>query len=270
MKFLSPMSKLTYETLLLDEPADGVLVVRINRPHAANAINTQLGRDLLALFGHIADGDAFRCIVLTGAGDRHFCAGGDLKERNGFTDAQFLAQHQIFERMILAIMECQVPLVAAVNGPAFAGGCEIMLACDFAYAANNARFALTETSLGIMPGCGGTQNLPRAVGLRRAKELIFAAKPFSADDAFAWGLVNKLCEPGTVVDAALHTARDISANAPLSLRQAKRSMNFGQGMDLRTAMFFEVDAYNRLVATQDRREGINAFVEKRKPLFTGV
>jgi len=264
------MTEHSYETLLLDEPAERVLVVRINRPQAANAINTQLGRDLLALFGDIAVSDAYRCVILTGAGDRHFCAGGDLKERDGFTDAQFLAQHQIFERMILALMECPVPLIAAVNGPAFAGGCEIMLACDFAYASHNARFALTETSLGIMPGCGGTQNLPRAIGLQRAKELIFAARPFSAEDAFSWGLVNRLCEPGTVLDAALQTARDISANAPLSLRQAKRSMNFGQGMDLRTAMFFEVDCYNRLVPTEDRREGISAFVEKRKPRFTGA
>ena len=258
------------ETLLVEGPTEGLLVVRINRPHAANALNTQMGRDLLALFGALAEPGDVRCVILTGAGERHFCAGGDLKERNGFNDEQFLAQHRIFERMALAILDCPVPVIAAVNGPAFGGGCEIVLLCDFAYAAaGNARFALTETSLGIMPGCGGTQTLPRALGLRRAKELILAARPFSAEEAHEWGLVNKLCEPAALLADATVTARAICANAPLSIRQAKRSMDFGQRMDLRSAMFFEVDAYNQLVPTADRKEGIQAFNEKRKPRFAG-
>jgi enoyl-CoA hydratase/carnithine racemase len=242
----------------------------MNRPQAANALNTQMGRDVLDLFSKLAERREVRCVILTGAGERHFCAGGDLKERNGFTDAEFLVQHQIFERMALAILDCPVPVIAAVNGPAFGGGCEIALLCDFAYASGNARFALTETSLGIMPGCGGTQNLPRAIGLRRAKELILAARPFSAEEAHAWGLVNKLCEPATLLQEASETARAICANAPLSIRQAKRSMDFGQRMDLRSALFFEVDAYNRLVPTADRKEGIQAFNEKRKPKFGGT
>ncbi len=265
------MHKERFETLLLELVGADLLVVRINRPEVANAINTQLGRELLSVFSRLAEsGSPYRCVILTGAGDRHFCSGGDLKERANFNDTQFLEQHQVFERMILALMDCPVPLIAAVNGPAFAGGCEIVLACDFAYAAHNARFALTETSLGIMPGCGGTQNLPRAIGVRRAKELIFSARPFSAEEACEWGVVNTLCEPGTVLERAKETARAICANAPLSIKQAKRAIDFGQRMDLRTAMFFEVDAYNRLVTTADRREGITSFVEKRKPVFTGA
>jgi enoyl-CoA hydratase len=258
-----------HETVALESVADGLLVVRINRPQAANAINTQVGRDILDVFTQVGLDGQYRCVILTGAGDRHFCAGGDLKERDGFSDAQFLEQHRVFERMILAVMDCPLPTIAAVNGPAFGGGCELVLACDFAYAVRTARFALTETSLGIMPGCGGTQNLPRAAGARRAKELIFAAQPFSAEEAFAWGVVNRLCEPGELLETALVTAKRICANAPLSIRQAKRSIDFGQRMDLRSAMFFEVDAYNRLVPTVDRREGIAAFVEKRPPKFTG-
>jgi enoyl-CoA hydratase len=259
-----------YETIACEATPDGMLIVRIDRPQFANAISTQVGRDLLHAFSALAAPSPYRCVILTGAGDRHFCAGGDLKERNGFTDAQFLEQHAIFERMILAVLDCPLPVIAAVNGPAFGGGCELVLGCDFVYASQDARFALTETSLGIMPGCGGTQNLPRAVGLRRAKELILTARAFSAQEAFDWGLVNRLCPPGTVMQAAMEAARAVCANAPLSVRQAKRSMDYGQRMDLRTALFFEVDAYNRLVPTADRREGIAAFNEKRRPAFTGT
>src|SRR5262249_28590828 len=139
-----------------------------------------------------------RAVVLTGAGNKVFCAGGDLKERNGMTKAQWEAQHEIFERKKWAQLECPVPIIGAANGHAYAGGLESLLVCDFIYAAETARFALTEVTLGIMPGSGGTQLLPRAVGERRAKEIIFLGKPFTAKEAFEWGLVNRLCEPGAV------------------------------------------------------------------------
>src|ERR1700686_1245373 len=129
--------------------------------------------------------------------------------------------------MIRAVLECPMPVIAAVNGAAYAGGCEIALGCDFIYAARTARFALTEVTIGIMPGAGGTQNLPRAVGLRRAKEILLTGRPFSAEDASEWGMVNRLCEAGTVVKEALETAAAIAANAPIAIRQAKRSMHHG-------------------------------------------
>ena len=259
-----------YETLALGRPAPSLLQVTLNRPSFANAMNTQMGLDLLDVFTELsARPESCRAVVVTGAGERAFCAGGDLKERQGMTDDQWEAQHLIFERMIRAILECPMPVVAAVNGAAYAGGCEIALGCDFIYAARNARFALTEVTIGIMPGAGGTQTLPRAVGLRRAKEILLTGKPFSAEQAYAWGMVNRLCEPDSLLDEAIETAATIAANAPISIRQAKRSMQYGINMSLADGMLFEIEAYNRMVPTEDRREGIASFNEKRRPVFKG-
>ena len=264
------MKGLTYETLALEQPADHVLIVRFNRPEVRNAISTQVGRDMLDVFSAlVADPADTRCVILTGAGDKAFCAGGDLKERHGMTDAQWLTQHALFERMTLALLDCPIPVIAAINGAAFGGGCELALTCDFAYASTAARFALTEITLGIMPGGGGTQFMPRAVGLRRAKEIILTGRPFSAEDALDWGVVNRLCAPDRLMAETLATAQAIAANAPIAVRQAKRSMHFGAQMDLRSALFFEVDAYNKMVGTEDRHEGVRAFNEKRKPNFKG-
>jgi enoyl-CoA hydratase/carnithine racemase len=160
-------------------------------------------------------------------------------------------------------------VIAALNGHAYAGGLEMALACDFAYAVKTARFALTEVTLGIMPGAGGTQLLPRAVGERRAKEIILTGKPFGAEEALQWGILNRLCEPEALMPDALATAGTIAANAPISVRQAKKSIVYGMQMDLRTAFRFEIEAYNRMVPTEDRQEGIRAFNEKRKPVFKG-
>ena len=260
----------TYETLQTAEPQPHTLLVTLNRPEAANAMNTQMGLDLLDLFDSIAAApNRQRCIVLTGAGPRAFCGGGDLKERNGMTDQQWQDQHLIFERAIRAIIQCPVPAIAAVNGAAFAGGMEIALCCDFIYAAEHARFALTEVTLGIMPGAGGTQTLPRAVGARRAKEILLTGRPFTVQQAFAWGMVNRVCTADTLLAEAMETAATIANNAPISTRQIKQSVNYGLNMDLASGMMFEIEAYNRMVPTEDRREGIRAFNEKRKPNFLG-
>jgi enoyl-CoA hydratase len=259
-----------YATLDMEDVEPHVLLVRLNRPEVSNAVNTQMGRDLLDLWSGLAaePGDT-RAVVLTGAGERAFCAGGDLKERDGMTRAQWQAQHEIFERQYWALLDCPVPVIGAANGHAFGGGVEILLACDFVYASNAARFALTEVTLGIMPGTGGTQFLPRAVGERRAKEIIFLGKPFSAEDAFQWGLVSRLCAPDMVVKEAVTTAAAIAANAPLSIRQAKKAIHHGLDMDLKSALLFEIEAYNRLIGTEDRLEGVRAYNEKRKPVFKG-
>jgi enoyl-CoA hydratase len=260
----------TFDTVQVTESQPHTLLVTLSRPEAANAMNTQMGLDLLDLFGSInAAPNRQRCIVLTGAGPRAFCAGGDLKERNGMTDQQWQDQHLIFERAIRAIIHCPVPIIAAVNGAAYAGGMEIALCADFIYAADHARFALTEVTLGIMPGAGGTQTLPRAVGARRAKEILLTGKPFTAQQAFEWGMVNRICKSETLVAEALETAGAIAGNAPISTRQIKQSVNYGLNMDLASGMMFEIEAYNRMVPTEDRHEGIRAFNEKRKPNFQG-
>ena len=260
----------SYETISVADQGGGLTVLTLDRPAVANAMNTQMGRDLLAFFESVnADPLAHRCIVLTGAGDKAFCAGGDLKERQGMSDDTWQAQHLLFERAIRAFIGCPVPVLGAINGAAYAGGCELALCCDFIYASETARFALTEVTLGIMPGAGGTQNLPRAIGERRAKEIILTGRPFSAKDAYDWGMVNRLCAPGRLIDEALETARRIADNAPISVRQAKQAIHFGLQMDLAAGMMFEIEAYNRMVPTEDRREGIASFNEKRKPVFKG-
>jgi enoyl-CoA hydratase len=260
-----------YSTLALQRTDPHVLTVTLNRPQVLNAINTQMGRDLLDLWTRLgAEPADVRCVILTGAGDRAFCAGGDLKERDGMSSAQWRSQHELFERGFMALLEAQVPVIAAVNGHAYGGGCETVLGCDFVYAVRGARFALSETKLGIMPGGGGTQTLARAVGERRAKELIFAARPFSAEDGERWGMVNRVCADAAELMAQVRdTARAVAGNAPLSIRQAKKSIHFGLQSDLLTGYRFEIEAYNRLVTTEDRLEGVRAFNEKRPPVFKG-
>ncbi len=258
-----------YETLLLDSPDAHVLRVTLNRPKVLNAINTQMGRDLLDVWTRLTvDPGEIRCVILMGAGDRAFCAGGDLKERNGMSDEAWRRQHELFERAFMTLLDVPVPVIAAVNGHAYGGGFETALACDFIYACRSARFALSETRLGIMPGGGGTQTLARAAGERRAKELIFTARAFSAEQAERWGIVSEVFDDvGALIAGVLDTANAIAANAPLAIWQAKKSIHHGLQTDLLTGYRYELEAYNRLVVTEDRLEGVRAFNEKRKPVF---
>lgn len=257
-------------TLIVEQGADHVALVIMNRPASANALNTAMGRELVDYFEAAAGtGNDLRCIILTGAGDRAFCAGGDLKERNGMSDAAWRAQHIVFERMARAILACPVPVIAAVNGAAFGGGCEIAACCDFIYASSSARFALTETSLGIIPGAGGTQTIARSVGERRAKEIIFSAEPFDAATAAAWGLVNRVLPPEGLRAAAIERARRIAANAPLAVRAAKQAIGQGLHLSVAEGMKLEIDVYNRLVPTDDRKEGVLAFNQRRQARFEG-
>lgn len=260
----------TYETLALSSPFEGLLVVQLNRPTAANSISTTMGHELIDVFNGLeAAPQTYRCVVLTAAGDRIFCAGADLKERDGMTDEQFNTQHYLFERMGRAIYDCPIPTIACVNGAAIAGGLELALACDFIVASDAARFGFSEVSRGIMPGGGGTQQLPRAIGVRRAKEAIFTGDYFDASEALTWGLLNHVYSQATLIDDTFSLVRRILANAPLAVRQAKKAVTYGMQMDLRTGFFFEIEAYSRLVSTEDRNEGIRAFNEKRPARFIG-
>ena len=259
-----------FETLLVEGVAEHVVQVTLNRPEVFNALNTQMGADLKTVWEALyVDPSQARCVVLTGTGEKAFCAGGDLKQRNEMTDDEWQQQHALFEQNMFAMMECPVPIIAAVNGVAFGGGCEFAAGADFVYAAKGAKFAQTEVKLGIMPGSMGTQNLPRAVGERRAKEIILTGAPFSADDAMAWGLVNRVFEADELVPGAIATASVIAANGPIATRQAKKSISMASQTGHHIGYRYEIEAYNRMVPTEDRLEGVRAFNEKRPADFKG-
>ena len=226
-----------YETLKVAIGADRVGIVTMSRPEVRNAMNTQMMDELRDCFAASTSMPiAAACLILTGDG------GGLLRRRRpqgaqGHDGRRLARQHAIVEQMMRALMDCPIPVIAAVNGAAYAGGMEIALGCDFIYAAQSARFALTEVTLGIMPGGAGTQNLPRAVGVRRAKELILTGTPFTAEEAQEWGMVNKVC-PDDRADGrgAAPSAQRIAANAPISVRQAKKALDKATELDRRPAM----------------------------------
>lgn len=247
-----------------------VLTVTLNRPDAGNALNTLMLTEVVELLSALyVNPEGVRCIVLTGSGDRIFCAGGDLKERKGMSDEAWRMQHALTEQMMRHLLECPIPVIAAVNGAAFGGGCELVVAVDFAYAADTARFALTEVTLGIHPGAGGTQNLARACGVRRAKEITLTGLPFSAQEALEWGVVNKVCPAEFLMQEVMATAKRIAGNAPIAVQQAKKSVSMATQLDIASGYRFELESYYRTIPTQDRLEGVLAFNEKRKPVFTG-
>jgi enoyl-CoA hydratase len=256
------------ETILVDEPAPHVARITLNRPEAANSLNTLMGEELLEAWTALAGREDLRCAILAAAG-RHFCAGADLKERNGMSDAAWAAQHRVFEAMSRAQLSVPFPVIGAVNGAAMGGGCEMTLACDFAYASETARFGLPEVGLGIMPGLGGTQLLRRCAGERRATEILTTGRHFTAGQAEAWGLVNGVSPPEALMETVLAVAGEIAAKAPLSVRALKHVVREGASMDLAAAMELELSAYNRLFKTEDRREGVASFNEKRTPAFKG-
>jgi enoyl-CoA hydratase/carnithine racemase len=259
-----------YRTLLVTRSDDGhVVTVTLNRPDQMNAMNTAMGEDLRAAFEVLHRDPDARVVVFTGAGDRAFCAGGDLKERNGMTDAAWRAQHVIFEEAAARVLRCPIPVIAAVEGFALAGGCELAILSDFIVASETAVFGVPETTLGIFPGIGGTQLLPRIIGAPLAKELIFTGRRMKADEAKAVGLINHLVPAGTALAKATEIATTIARNGPLAVRQAKKAIAYGSETDLETAMIFAIEAYNATVVTDDRLEGVRAFNEKRRPRFTG-
>lgn len=259
---------MAYETIKVTQPEAGITVITFARPDVANALSTKMGQELLDAWSGLRADPALRVVILAGEG-RHFQAGADLKERNGMTDEAWAEQHRLFEAMIRAQLACPAPIIAAVQGAAMGGGCEMSLACDFTYAAEGARFGLPEAGLGIMPGLGGTQLLTRAVGPRRAIEIMTTAAPFSAEKALEWGVVNAVVPADQLMEAVLATARQIASRAPLSVRGLKRVVHGGQDLDLKQAMDLELTIYNSLFVTEDRREGVASFNEKRTPAFTG-
>lgn len=259
----------SFETFTVSPVVDHVQVVTLNRPQVLNAISSQMGRELRSYFrdfDHSQEPDV-RVVIFTGTGERAFCAGADLKERQGMDEIVWRRQHVIFEEAFEAIWRFPVPTICAVNGVAFGGGCEMALACDMVIATEDARFAQPEVKRGIVPGGGGTQRLPRRIGIGRAKEMIFSGEPIDAKTALAWGLANRVVPRAQLMDEARKLAASIAANGPIAVRQSKKAIDRGYDLALDTGLVLEIEAYNVAMASQDRHEGINAFNEKRPPVF---
>jgi len=212
---------------------------------------------------------ALRCVVLTGQGQKAFCAGADLKERAGMSVEQVQQFLRDLRSALRAIERSPRVFVAAVNGAALGGGCELCLACDLRIAATSAELGLPEVSLGIIPGAGGTQRLARAIGVARAKELILTGRRIGGEEAAALGLVSRAVAPERLLPEALAWAGLVARNAPVSLRQAKRAIDEGFGLPLEQALDLENQMYQECLGTKDRVEALQAFAEKRKPVFQG-
>lgn len=257
-----------YETLKCGLLDGQILSVTLDRPQHRNALDTRMGEELDEVLATQLNSGEVRCAILTGAGQT-FCAGGDLKQRDDMEDEAWHTQHLVFERMFASLIHSPIPIIAAVNGPAIGGGCELALACEFIYAAKSATFGFPEVGLGIIPGGGGTQNLQRAVGVRRAREMILLGTRLNAAEAMEWGLVNRVIDDHLLMETVEGVARQIAAKAPLAVRQARRSLAQGLEVGLSAGLAFELEAYARTVGTRDRREGIKAALEKRKPRFEG-
>ena len=259
-----------YKTLKVLKEDPHILILILNRPHASNAFNTEMAEELCNFFSTLHDREPeCRALILTGAGKKAFCAGGDLKERLGMNQHTWRTQHLVFEEMIKSILKCPIPILGAINGAAFGGGCEMVAALDFSYASSTATFAQTETKIGIIPGIGGTQTLSRAVGEKRAKEIILSAQTFTSKEALEWGLVNAVFSNESLLNETINCAKKIVSNAPIAVQQAKQSIHLGLQSTLSKGMSIELECYNKTVRTIDREEGVLAFNEKRPPKFKG-
>lgn len=256
------------ETVVLTRPSAAIALVTLSRPEAANAMNTCMGEELLSVWRDLAADQAVRAVILTGAG-KVFCAGADLKERNGMTDEAWAAQHQIFRAMIRAQLDVPVPVIAAVNGAAMGGGGEMVLASDFALASDVAKFGWPEVKRGLIPGLGGPNLLAHTVGPRLAMELLTTGRAVGPEEALRRGLVNHVYPAERLLDEALALATEVAAGAPLAVKAAKQVLRDGSHLPYRDAMALELESYDRLFVTDDRREGVTAFNEKRPPVFRG-
>jgi len=245
-----------------------VAVVSLNRPEAANALKPVILLQMLDIFKRLRDEDAIRGVVITGEG-KHFCAGADIGEMAEMDEAAVKQFIETGQSLMFAIEGVGKPVIAAVNGHAAGGGLELALACDFIVAAESAIFAAPEVKLGIIPGFGGTQRLSRLVGKARAKEMIFTGIGINARVACAIGLVNMIYPDKALLDGAVGMLKDICANSPIPLRLAKEVIDSGNDIELTAACSIELDAFIRSFVTRDRKEGMNAFLEKRRPDFTG-
>lgn len=257
------------EPLIGREIRDQVAILTLNRPGVMNSFNFAMLNALKSAIEEIRFDPAIRVVIITGSGEKAFCAGADLKERATLSEIEVKKFIYTIRNLFTEIENLNKPVIAAVNGVALGGGTELLLACDIRVAARQAAMGLTETRLAIIPGAGGTQRLPRLIGKGKAKELIFTGKRVSAEEALEIGLVNRICEKEDLLDEAMKIAGMICETGPIAIEQAKYAINNGTETDLSTGLAIESNAYWITIPTEDRLEGLAAFREKRKPVYKG-
>ena len=242
---------------------DKTAVLTINRPEALNALNSQVLSDLKAALDELKKEADLRCLIITGAGPKSFVAGADIGEMSTMNPKKGEAFGIAGNKVMSQVASFPCPVIAAVNGYALGGGFELALACDLRLASEKARFAFPETGLGITPGFGGTQRLPRIVGVSKAMELILTAKTIKADEAKAIGLVSEVYPAEELMDKAMELANAICANAQIAVCESKRCIRMGMQTDIHTGSAFEAEAFGVTCGTEDKNEGMGAFLEKR-------
>jgi enoyl-CoA hydratase/carnithine racemase len=257
---------MTASVVLLERPADGVALIRINRPEARNALNMEVRRLIAQHMTELGDDQATRCIVLTG-NEKSFAAGADIKEMAGAGTVEMMLRNSL--KLWRTIAACPKPVIAAVNGFALGGGCELAMTCDIIVAGESARFGQPEVKIGIIPGGGGTQRLTRAVGKYKAMKICLTGDLFTAKEANEMGLVSEVVPDAEVEKRAVARAEQIAGLAPLAVQQIKEVVLAGQDASLETALRLETKAILLLFSTQDQKEGMAAFIEKRKARFEG-
>jgi enoyl-CoA hydratase len=262
---------MAFETLLY-EVREGVALITLNRPERMNTLGGSMKDELRsAFFEHAREDESVRAVVLTGAGERAFCAGADIKERavHSPTLPEFHLRQKATHELFRAIESFEKPVISAINGVALGGGLELALATDIRIAAATAKFGLPEARIGALPAAGGTQRLPRLVGPAWAKQLMFSCESIDTERALSIGLVTQVTAPGALLPTAFEMARRIAANAPLSIRFIKHAVDMGLQTGIEAGLEYERFAAAIVVASEDRKEGMQAFVEKRAPVFRG-
>ncbi len=259
---------MAYENIIMDIK-EGIATITFNRPKALNALNSALLEEFSQALDSVVTNEDIRVLILTGSGEKSFVAGADINE---LARLDALSSKVFIHKGLSTInklTELPIPVIAAVNGFALGGGLEIAMACDFIYASETAAFGQPEIKLGLIPGYGGTQRLPRIIGAPQAKELLFTGKMLKAQDALQLGIVNTITSPGELMDKVNAVAQEMAAMGKVALRAIKQTVNFGLNADLATGLRIETDAFAITMASEDAKEGTSAFLEKRKPNFSG-
>ncbi len=259
---------MNYSNIIFNVEGD-IATITFNRPKALNALNQELLHELADAIEEIKKNEDIQVVILTGQGDKSFVAGADITEIAKLSPLQAKKFAELGHRIIGSLETLPTPVIAAVNGFALGGGTEIALACDFIYASEDAKFGLPEITLGLIPGFGGTQRLPRLIGKNMAKELIFTGKMLSSEQALQAGIVNKVVAKDELMEKVLKTGKAIAKKGKASIRAAKQTINSGAEVDLATGCKLEIDAFSLCLSSEDAREGTSAFLEKRKPEFKG-